>query len=82
MAAEGIGQALGEEGRERGRAVDEGRLRAGEGGPVVLAFVLWSALHGLVATRVAKPNMPGPPADLLVEAILEAFLHGVATEPA
>ncbi|HRA33630.1 MAG TPA: TetR/AcrR family transcriptional regulator [Acidimicrobiales bacterium] len=64
------------------RAVDEGRLRAGEGGPVVLAFVLWSALHGLVATRVAKPNMPGPPADLLVEAILEAFLHGVATEPA
>lgn len=63
------------------RAVDEGRLRAGEGGPTVLAFVLWSALHGLVATRVAKPNMPAPPVDLLVEAILDAFLHGVATDP-
>lgn len=64
------------------RAVDEGRLRAGEGGPTVLAFVLWSAVHGLVATRVAKPNMPAPPVDVLVEAIVDAFLHGASADPA
>ena len=38
-----------------------------------------SGLHGIVATKVAKPNMPGPDAGLLVEATVSAYLDGLAT---
>ena len=61
------------------RAVEEGRLRAVEGGPLMIAFVLWSALHGIVATKVAKPNMPGPDPMDLVDAVIDANLNGLAT---
>jgi AcrR family transcriptional regulator len=64
------------------RAGAEGRLRDIEGGPVMLAFVLWAALHGIVATAVAKPNMPSPPVHAIVETAVEGFLHGFATSPA
>lgn len=63
------------------RAVDDGRLRAIEGGPEMCAYVLWSALHGIVATKVAKPNMPGPDPDDLVDAVLDAYLVGLAVRP-
>ncbi len=61
------------------RAVEEGRLRRIEGGPLMCAFVLWSALHGIVATKVAKPNMPGPDPMELVDAVIDANLNGLAT---
>ena len=61
------------------RAVEQGRLRQIEGGPTMVAFVLWSALHGIVATKVAKPNMPGPDPMELVDAVVDANLNGLAT---
>ncbi|NLD75136.1 MAG: TetR/AcrR family transcriptional regulator [Acidimicrobiales bacterium] len=60
------------------RAVETGRLRRIDGGPLMTAYVLWSALHGIVATKVAKPNMPGPAPTALVEAVIDANLHGLA----
>lgn len=59
------------------RAMDQGRLRQIEGGPVMAAYVLWSGVHGIVATKVAKPHMPGPDPDTLVEALVDVYLHGL-----
>lgn len=61
------------------RAMDGGQIRRIEGGAVMAAYVLWSALHGIVATKVAKPNMPGPDPMDLVDAVIDANLHGLAT---
>lgn len=63
------------------RAVSQGRLRDIPGGPVMVAFVLWTSLHGIVATAVAKPNMPAPPVEDQVEAAIDAFVHGLGTDP-
>lgn len=61
------------------RATEAGRIRDVEGGPVMTAHVLWSGVHGIVATKVAKPNMPAPDPDALVEVLVDAFLNGLAT---
>lgn len=61
------------------RATETGRIREVEGGPVMTAHVLWSGVHGIVATKVAKPNMPAPDPDALVEALVDALLNGLAT---
>jgi AcrR family transcriptional regulator len=62
-----------------GSAMEAGRLRAIDGGPLMAAYVLWSGVHGIVATKVAKPNMPGPDPQDLVEALVDTYLHGLAT---
>ena len=59
------------------RAVEQGQIRDIEGGATMAAYVLWSAVHGIVAARVAKPNMPGPPTDQLVETVVDVFLEGM-----
>lgn len=44
--------------------------------PVALAWALWSALHGLLALLVSKPNMPGPPVQERIDALLEVLMTG------
>jgi AcrR family transcriptional regulator len=36
----------------------------------LVSIELWAALHGLVDLRITKPEMPWPPAENLVEAVL------------
>lgn len=65
------------------RCIDAGRLRTdvagadGVGAAATIAWMLWAALHGLVALAVAKPQMPGPSLDARTEAMLDVLLHGV-----
>ncbi len=57
------------------RGVDTGVLRA-DMDPGVLAWALWSGVHGLVALLVAKPNMPGPPVEQRIDALVDVLLRG------
>ncbi|CAN5808227.1 TetR/AcrR family transcriptional regulator [soil metagenome] len=63
------------------RALDEGRLRRSAGDAVTITWVLWSGLHGALASKVAMPNMPGPALEQVVDAVFDVFLHGVLADP-
>lgn len=64
------------------RAIDDGRIRPDAGGAVVLTYVLWTALHGVVSLAIGRPNLPGPSVDEQVEAMIRALLHGILATPA
>lgn len=64
------------------RAIDDGRIRPDAGDAVVLTYVLWTALHGVVSLAIGRPNLPGPSVDEQVEAMIRALLHGVLATPA
>ena len=59
------------------RAIESGRLRSDLGDALVITWVVWTALHGLVTVNVAKPNMPGPPLDAQIDAVVDTLLHGL-----
>jgi AcrR family transcriptional regulator len=65
------------------RCIDAGHLRADLGGgdgvgpAVTIAWMLWAALHCVVALAVAKPLMPGPSLEARTEAMLDVLLRGV-----
>ncbi|MCU1355563.1 MAG: regulatory protein TetR [Acidimicrobiales bacterium] len=59
------------------RAIDAGRLRADAGDAVLVTYVIWAALHGVVTVAVSKPNMPAPPLDAQVDAMIDTLLHGL-----
>ena len=58
-----------------GRGIESGALRQ-DVGPACVTWALWSALHGLVALLVSKPNMPGPPVQDRIDALLEILMTG------
>lgn len=63
------------------RAIDAGRIRSDAGDAVVLTYVLWTALHGVVSMAIGRPNLPGPSVDEQVEAMIRALLRGILQAP-
>ncbi|MCU1372405.1 MAG: regulatory protein TetR [Ilumatobacteraceae bacterium] len=59
------------------RAIDEGRFRSDLTDPLLIAWVLWMAVHGITSAAVAMPNFPAPPLDLQVEATVDALFRGL-----
>lgn len=59
------------------RGIDEGRFRADLTDPLLVAWVLWMAVHGITSAAVAMPNFPAPPLELQIEATLGAMLDGI-----
>ncbi|MBX3286699.1 MAG: TetR/AcrR family transcriptional regulator [Actinobacteria bacterium] len=62
-------------------AIDAGRIRPEAGDAVVLTYVLWAALHGIVSLAIGRPNLPGPSVDEQVDAMIDAVLHGIVVPP-
>jgi AcrR family transcriptional regulator len=64
------------------RGIDEGRFRPDLTDPLLIAWVLWMAVHGITSAAVAMPNFPAPPLDVQIDATLDATLRGLlAPEP-
>lgn len=63
------------------RAIDAGRIRPEAGDAVVLTYVLWTALHGVVSLAIGRPHLPGPSVDDQVDAMIDALLHGLLAAP-
>lgn len=63
------------------RAIDAGRIRPDAGDAVVLTYVIWAALHGVVSLAIGRPHLPGPTAEEQAEAMIDAVLHGIAVDP-
>lgn len=57
---------------------DAGRLRADDA--MTAAFVLWAAVHGLVALRIAKPNVPWPDVGAHIETQLRVLCDGLFSD--
>ncbi len=58
-----------------------GRVRpelAGRG-PLELGILFWSAVHGLASLFVAKPGLPWPDRDQLVDDLVAATMRGMVT---
>jgi AcrR family transcriptional regulator len=51
-----------------------------EGDPVTLGLQLWAAAHGLASLLIAKPMMPWPPLEELVDATICMAGTGLAVE--
>lgn len=49
--------------------------------PVTAATALWTALHGVVMLRLAKPAYPWPPLAAHVDAVLTAAWHSTPGQP-
>ncbi len=73
------GQVLGDEGsfmalvRVVAAVIDELGV---ERDPFEASVVLWTAMHGVTALLISKPNFPWPPVDQLVTDICDAHLRG------
>jgi len=50
-----------------------------EGDPVELGLRLWGAAHGIAALLIAKPRMPWPPLEKLVDDSIRSAGIGIAT---
>jgi AcrR family transcriptional regulator len=61
------------------RAVDSGMTRHRDA--LRLALILWSGVHGLTSLLIAKPNMPWPELEPLVDDLLDVQLRGVEQAP-
>jgi AcrR family transcriptional regulator len=46
-------------------------------GPELTALVMWITIHGLASLLLSKPSFEWPPVDTMVDAVIEAELHGV-----
>lgn len=64
-------------GRVLQEAMDGGRLRPELTDAEQLAYVMWAGIHGVVSLAVAKPNLPAPPIEERVEAMVEVLLRGI-----
>ena len=59
------------------RGIDEGRFRAGQDDPLMIAWVLWMAVHGITSAAVALPNFPAPPLQVQLDATIGAVFDGL-----
>lgn len=59
-------------------AIDAGQLRPELTDAAVVAHSLWAAVHGVVSLAVAKPNLPAPPVEDRLEAMIDVMLHGIS----
>ena len=59
------------------RAIEAGRI---EGDPMLISTSLWSAVHGLTALLISKPDFPWPDVDALIDQVVEGGVRGVSTE--
>jgi len=62
------------------RGIDEGRFRADLTDPLLIAWVLWMAVHGITSAAVAMPNFPAPPLDVQIDATIGATFHGLLAD--
>ncbi|CAN5729291.1 TetR/AcrR family transcriptional regulator [soil metagenome] len=46
-------------------------------GPMALALLCWSTVHGLTSLLVAKPRLPWPDIDHFIEAMLDTHVRGM-----
>lgn len=60
-------------------AIDAGALRPEHTDPVAVTTVLWAAVHGITSLLVTKDDLQGPPADQLIEAVLDVQFRGLLT---
>jgi AcrR family transcriptional regulator len=56
----------------------EGRLRVADS--ECAAQVLWTAVHGLVALMISRPNVEWRPADELISVMLDGLLNGLVSD--
>jgi AcrR family transcriptional regulator len=56
----------------------EGRLRVADA--ECAAQALWTAVHGLVALMITRPNVDWRPADELISVMVDGLLHGLVTD--
>lgn len=63
------------------RGIDEGRFRPELTDPLMIAWVLWMAVHGITSAAVAMPNFPAPPLDVQLQATIDAIFHGLLADP-
>lgn len=59
------------------RGIDEGRFRADATDPLMIAWVLWMAVHGITSAAVALPNFPAPPLQVQLDATIGAVFDGL-----
>jgi len=59
------------------QGIDEGRFRPELTDPLMIAWVLWMAVHGITSAAVAMPNFPAPPLDVQLQATIDAILGGL-----
>jgi AcrR family transcriptional regulator len=57
---------------------NEGRLRVADA--ECAAQALWTAVHGLVALMITRPNVDWRPADDLIAVMLDGLLHGLVSD--
>jgi len=50
-------------------------------GEAHVGYVLWSAVHGITSLFVAKPALPWPDKEALVESVCDTILHGILRMP-
>ena len=62
------------------QGIDEGRFRPEWDDPLMIAWVLWMAVHGITSAAVAMPNFPAPPLDAQLQATVDAVLHGILAD--
>lgn len=62
--------------------IDAGVVRADVAaqGPLHLGILFWSAVHGLASLLVAKPGLPWPPVDQLVDDVVATATRGLLVE--
>jgi AcrR family transcriptional regulator len=58
-------------------AIDTGRVRPELDDAVQLAYAMWAGIHGVVSLAVAKPNLPAPPVEQRIEAMVEILVRGI-----
>ncbi|MGN6695161.1 MAG: TetR/AcrR family transcriptional regulator [Aquihabitans sp.] len=63
------------------QGIDEGRFRPELTDPLMIAWVLWMAVHGITSAAVAMPNFPAPPLDVQLDATVDAIFHGLLARP-
>jgi AcrR family transcriptional regulator len=59
------------------RCIDEGRFRADCGDALMVAWVLWMAVHGITTVAVAKPNFPAPSLEDQMAATFDTMVRGL-----
>ncbi len=64
--------------------IDSGRLRPeiASRGPLHVGILFWSTVHGLASLLVAKPGLPWPDRDLLVDDLVAGVLRSFLSDPA
>lgn len=59
------------------RCIDADLLRPELDDPIMVAWILWVAVHGITSVAVAMPNFPAPPLDAQIDAVLGTTFAGL-----